>query len=26
LRIGWLAKVSQDNIDYANSKGWTLTI
>jgi hypothetical protein len=25
LRIGWLAKVSQENIDYANSKGWTLT-
>jgi hypothetical protein len=25
LRLGWLAKVSQENIDYANSKGWTLT-
>jgi hypothetical protein len=25
LRIGWLANVSQENIDYANSKGWTLT-
>jgi hypothetical protein len=25
LRIGWLAKVSQENIDYANAKGWTLT-
>lgn len=25
LRIGWLAHVSQENIDYANSKGWTLT-
>lgn len=25
LRIGWLAHVTQENIDYANSKGWTLT-
>lgn len=25
LRLGWLAHVSQENIDYANSKGWTLT-
>lgn len=25
LRLGWLAKVTQENIDYANSKGWTLT-
>lgn len=25
LRIGWLAHVKQENIDYANSKGWTLT-
>lgn len=25
LRIGWLAYVTQENIDYANSKGWTLT-
>lgn len=25
LRLGWLAHVSQKNIDYANSKGWTLT-
>lgn len=25
LRLGWLAKVTQKNIDYANSKGWTLT-
>lgn len=26
LRVGWLAHVTQENIDYANSKGWTLTI
>jgi hypothetical protein len=25
LRLGWLAHVTQENIDYANSKGWTLT-
>jgi hypothetical protein len=25
LRLGWLAYVTQENIDYANSKGWTLT-
>ena len=25
LRIGWLAKVSAENIAYANAKGWTLT-
>lgn len=25
LRLGWLANVTQENIDYANSKGWTLT-
>lgn len=25
LRIGWLANVTQENIDYATSKGWTLT-
>lgn len=25
LRIGWLAKVTADNIAYANNKGWTLT-
>lgn len=25
LRIGWLAHVTQENIDYANAKGWTLT-
>jgi hypothetical protein len=25
LRIGWLANVSQANIDYATAKGWTLT-
>lgn len=25
LRLGWLAYVSQENIDYANAKGWTLT-
>lgn len=25
LQIGWLAYVTQENIDYANSKGWTLT-
>lgn len=25
LRLGWLARVTQENIDYANSKGWTLT-
>lgn len=25
LRIGWLANVSEDNIAYATSKGWTLT-
>lgn len=25
LHLGWLAHVSQENIDYANSKGWTLT-
>ena len=25
LRLGWLAHVSQENIDYANAKGWTLT-
>lgn len=25
LRLGWLAHVTQKNIDYANSKGWTLT-
>lgn len=25
LRLGWLAYVKQENIDYANSKGWTLT-
>lgn len=25
LRIGWLANVSQENIAYANAKGWTLT-
>lgn len=24
LRLGWLAHVTQENIDYANSKGWTL--
>lgn len=26
LFIGWLAKVSQANIDYATAKGWTLSI
>lgn len=25
LRIGWLAKVTAENIAYANAKGWTLT-
>jgi hypothetical protein len=25
LRLGWLTHVTQENIDYANSKGWTLT-
>lgn len=25
LHLGWLAHVTQENIDYANSKGWTLT-
>jgi hypothetical protein len=25
LRLGWLAHVTQENIDYANTKGWTLT-
>lgn len=25
LRLGWLAKVSAENIAYANAKGWTLT-
>lgn len=25
LRLGWLAHVTQENIDFANSKGWTLT-
>lgn len=25
LQIGWLEHVTQENIDYANSKGWTLT-
>lgn len=25
LRIGWLANVTQENITYANAKGWTLT-
>lgn len=25
LRLGWLAHVTQENIDYANAKGWTLT-
>ena len=25
LRLGWLANVSQANIDYATAKGWTLT-
>lgn len=25
LRIGWLANVTQENIAYANAKGWTLT-
>ena len=25
LRLGWLSHVTQENIDYANSKGWTLT-
>lgn len=25
LSLGWLAHVTQENIDYANSKGWTLT-
>ncbi len=25
MRLGWLAHVTQENIDYANSKGWTLT-
>ena len=25
LRLGWLAHVTQENINYANSKGWTLT-
>ena len=25
LRLGWLAYVTQENIDYANSRGWTLT-
>jgi hypothetical protein len=25
LKLGWLAYVTQENIDYANSKGWTLT-
>lgn len=25
LRLGWLAHVSKENIDYANAKGWTLT-
>jgi hypothetical protein len=25
LRLGWLAHVTQENVDYANSKGWTLT-
>lgn len=25
LQLGWLAYVTQENIDYANSKGWTLT-
>ena len=25
LRIGWLSRVSAENIAYANAKGWTLT-
>lgn len=25
IRIGWLSRVSQENIDYANSKGWNIT-
>ena len=25
LRIGWLARVTAENIAYANAKGWTLT-
>lgn len=25
LRLGWLSRVTQENIDYANAKGWTLT-